>query len=106
MEAKPYNLRQMDMLPHIHQFVMFNNSKSLRSWPIWKSFFLQFYGGLWNFMLFEQLVDGFTYSNLASPGLIQIRPPPWQAEADTEVTLSASPASAVGQSKLTLPNIG
>ena len=38
------------------------------------------------------------YSNLDSPGLTQIGPPMWQAEADTELTLSASPATAVGQS--------
>ena len=30
----------------------------------------------------------------------------WLAEADTELTLSASPATAVGQSKLTLANLG
>ena len=30
----------------------------------------------------------------------------WQAEADTELTLSALPATAVGQSKLTLANLG
>ena len=30
----------------------------------------------------------------------------WQAEADIELTLSASPAMAVGQSKLTLANLG
>ena len=29
-----------------------------------------------------------------------MRQPMWQAEADTELTLSASPATAVGQSKL------
>ena len=32
-------------------------------------------------------------------------PPMWQAEADTKLTLSASPVTAVGQSKLTMANL-
>ena len=46
------------------------------------------------------------YSNPDSSGLTQIGPPMWQAEADTQLTLSASPATAVGQSKLTQANLG
>ena len=39
-------------------------------------------------------------------GVTRFGPPMWQAEADTELTLYASPATAVGQSKLTLANLG
>ena len=38
------------------------------------------------------------------PGLTSIGPTMWQAEADTELTLSALPATAVGQLTLTLAN--
>ena len=44
------------------------------------------------------------YSNLDSPGLTQIGSPMWQAEADTELTLSALLATAVCQLTLTLVN--
>ena len=37
------------------------------------------------------------YTNANSPGLTAIGPPMWQAEDDTDLTLSASPATAVGQ---------
>ena len=46
------------------------------------------------------------YSNLDSPGLTQIGPLVWQAEADIELTLSALPTTAVGQFKLNLANLG
>ena len=36
------------------------------------------------------------------PGLTEFGPPMWQAEADTELTLFASPATAVGQILLTM----
>ena len=36
------------------------------------------------------------------PGLTEFGPPMWQAEADNELTLSASPATAVGQILLTM----
>ena len=36
--------------------------------------------------------------------LTEFGPPMWQAEADTELTLSASPATAVGEQTLTLAN--
>ena len=36
------------------------------------------------------------------PGLTPFGPPMWQAEADTELTLSASPTTAVGQKALAL----
>jgi len=36
--------------------------------------------------------------------LTPVRPTMWQAEADTEMTLSASPVTAVGQLTLTLAN--
>ena len=35
----------------------------------------------------------------------KIGPPMWQAEAHTELTLSASPVTAVGQSKLALDRL-
>ena len=35
---------------------------------------------------------------------MSIGPPMWQAEADTELTLSAWPVTAVGQLTLTLAN--
>ena len=35
------------------------------------------------------------YYNVNSPGLTSIGPPIWQAEADRELTVSASPATAV-----------
>ena len=44
------------------------------------------------------------YYNVSSPGLTSIGPPMWQAEADTVLTLSALPATAVGQLTLTLAN--
>ena len=34
--------------------------------------------------------------------LTEFGPPMWQAEADTELTLSASPATAMGQILLTM----
>ena len=37
------------------------------------------------------------WSNVFWPGLTPFGPPMWQAEADTELTLSASPTTAVGQ---------
>ena len=43
-------------------------------------------------------------SNLDSPGITKIGSPMWQAKADTELTLSALPAT--GQSKLTMTNLG
>ena len=42
------------------------------------------------------------WSNAFWPGLTAFGPPMWQAEADTELTLSASPATAVGQKALAL----
>ena len=42
------------------------------------------------------------WSNAFWPGLTPFGPPMWQAEADTELTLSASPATAVGQKALAL----
>ena len=45
-------------------------------------------------------INNVDQQNLA--GLTEFGPPMWQAEADTELTLSASPATAVGQSKLTM----
>ena len=44
-------------------------------------------------------------TNRVWPGLTEFGPLMWQAEADTELRLSASPAMAVGQSKLTLANL-
>ena len=44
------------------------------------------------------------YFNVNSPGLTAIGPPMWQAEADRELTLSALPATAAGQSTLTMAN--
>ena len=35
--------------------------------------------------------------------ITEFGPPMWQAKADTELTLSASPATAVGQILLTMP---
>ena len=42
------------------------------------------------------------WSNAFWPGLTPFGPPMWQAEADTELTLSASPTTAVGQKALAL----
>ena len=42
------------------------------------------------------------WSNAFWPGLTPFGPPMWQAEADTELTLSASPTTAVGQKVLAL----
>ena len=44
------------------------------------------------------------YTNANSPGLTPIGPPMWQAEADIELTLSASSATAVSQLTLILAN--
>ena len=44
------------------------------------------------------------YYHANSPGLTPIGPPIWQAEADTELTMSATPVTAVGQLALTLAN--
>ena len=41
-------------------------------------------------------------SNAFWPGLTPFGPTMWQAEADTELTLSASPTTAVGQKALAL----
>ena len=41
-------------------------------------------------------------ANRIWPELTEFGPPMWQAEADTELTLSASPATAVGQILLTM----
>ena len=43
---------------------------------------------------------GIPYNNRISPWLTEFGPPIWQAEADTEVTLSALPAEAVGQNSV------
>ena len=40
------------------------------------------------------------WSNIFWPGLTPFGPLLWQAEADTELTLSASPTTAVGQKAL------
>ena len=42
------------------------------------------------------------WSNTFWPGLTPFGPLMWQAEADTELTLSASPTTAVGQKALAL----
>jgi len=47
---------------------------------------------------------GIPYTKICSPGLTSVRPPMWQAEAVKELTLSASPAKAVGEQTLTLAN--
>ena len=44
------------------------------------------------------------YTNGNSPGLTPMGPPMGHAEADRELTLSASPATAVGEQTLTLAN--
>ena len=41
--------------------------------------------------------DILPWSNAFWPGLTPFGPPMWQAEADTEVTLSATPGAVVGQ---------
>ena len=46
------------------------------------------------------------WSNAFWPGLTPFGPPMWQAEADKELTLSALPVTAVGQSKLAQANLG
>ena len=42
------------------------------------------------------------FTNRIWPGLTEFVPPMWQAEADTELTLSAWPATAVGQILFTM----
>ena len=44
------------------------------------------------------------WTNRIWPGLTEFGPPMWQAETDTELTLSALPATAVDQLMLTLVN--
>ena len=44
------------------------------------------------------------WSNAFWPGLTPFGRPMWQAEADKELTLSASPVTAVGEQTLTLAN--
>ena len=51
----------------------------------------------------RKLTIGVPYTNANSPGLTLIRPPIRQAEADTELTLSTSAATAVAQLTLTNP---
>ena len=46
------------------------------------------------------LKSSLPWSNTFWPGLTPFGPPMWQAEADTELTLSASPTAAVGQKAL------
>ena len=48
------------------------------------------------------LKSSLPWSNAFWPGLTPFGPPMWQAEADTEMTLSASPTTAVGQKALAL----
>ena len=48
------------------------------------------------------MCQGVPWSNAFWPGLTPFGPPMWQAEADTELTLSASPTTAVGQKALAL----
>ena len=43
------------------------------------------------------------WHNAFWPGLTPFGQPMWQAEADTEMTLSASPTTAAGQKALALP---
>ena len=49
-----------------------------------------------------QYMELLPWSNAFWPGLTPFGPPMWQAEADTELTLSASPTRAVGQKALAL----
>ena len=51
-------------------------------------------------MLFQVI----PWSNAFWSGLSPFGPPMWQAEADTELTMSASPATEVGQLTLTMAN--
>ena len=48
------------------------------------------------------LLTGIPWSNAFWPGLTPFGPLLWQAEADTELTLSASPTTAVGQNAISL----
>ena len=41
-------------------------------------------------------------TNRIWPGFTEFGPPMWQAEADTELTLSASPAATVGPKALAM----
>ena len=59
-------------------------TKILESFPWWKK--------LPNFPLNQALTVPYTNAN--SPRLMSIGPPMWQAEADTELTMSASSATA------------
>ena len=58
-----------------------------------------------NQFCYDELVGLHTevpWSNAFWLGLTPFGPPMWQAEADTELTLSASPTTAVGQKALAL----
>ena len=70
--------------------------------PLWKRFskFCFYYRK--NTYLKKMHISKFLSMVDEVPRLTPIRPAMWQAEADTELTLSASPATAVGQ--LTLAN--
>ena len=48
------------------------------------------------------LANELPYTNRIWPRLTEFGPPMWQAEANTELTLSASPDTAVGQILLTM----
>ena len=49
-----------------------------------------------------QINDVLWSSNAFWPGLTPFGPPMWQPEADTELTLSASPITAMGQKALAM----
>ena len=55
-------------------------------------------------MVFKHGINGFLlpWNNAFWPGLTPFGPPMWQAEADTELTLSALPTTAVGQKALAM----
>ena len=56
----------------------------------------------YNFFLFEFFGTKVPWSNAFWPGLTPFDPPMWQAEAEIELPLSASPTTAVGQKALAM----
>ena len=61
---------------------------------------------IFSLIIFSSVVTlGIPQTNRIWPGLTEFGPPMWQTEADTELTLSALPATIVGQILLTLAKL-
>ena len=58
----------------------------------------------YNMYFLRLVINDVPETNIIWPRLIEIGPSMWQEEADRELTLSASPATAVGELALTMAN--